>query len=185
MPKFLQGEALDVVERNRGCSYRVLIQTLQERFGRPAQIAQACIDDLVSGPKLTPGDNTGLLNFADKLNTATKVLKGEVKQEISVATNLKQVVHLPNNFIAKWQNKNYRIVNDGANAWLKDIARFVKKQVTIRNDPMFGNPARDTKATKNAAKSTKIQGPMYKQATLAAVSVDAQPDYDNTRTNVC
>lgn len=52
-----------------------------------------------------------------------------------------------------------------------------------RNNPVFGNP--DTKDTKNAAKSTKIQGPMYKQATLAATSVNAQPDYDNTRKNVC
>ena len=36
LPKFLWGKALDVVERNRGCSYKVLIQTLQERFGCPA-----------------------------------------------------------------------------------------------------------------------------------------------------
>ena len=44
------------------------MKTLEERFGRPVQVSQACIEDLVSGPKLVPGDSVSLLNFSGKLN---------------------------------------------------------------------------------------------------------------------
>ncbi|PFX25687.1 hypothetical protein AWC38_SpisGene9681 [Stylophora pistillata] len=57
LPKFLKGEALKVIQRNRGCSYDDLMKTLEERFGQPIQVSQACIEDLVSGPRLTYGDS--------------------------------------------------------------------------------------------------------------------------------
>ena len=67
LPKFRKGEALEVIERNRGCSYYDPMKTLEERFGRPVQVSQACIEGLVSGPKLIPGDNMSLLKFSEKL----------------------------------------------------------------------------------------------------------------------
>ena len=30
-------------------------KTLEERFGQPVQVSQACTEGLVSGPKLAPG----------------------------------------------------------------------------------------------------------------------------------
>lgn len=44
--KFLKGVAREVIERNRGCSYYDLMRTLEERFGRPVQVSQACIEGL-------------------------------------------------------------------------------------------------------------------------------------------
>ena len=38
LPKFLTGEALEVVNRNRGCSYEELFKTLEERFGQAVQV---------------------------------------------------------------------------------------------------------------------------------------------------
>ena len=37
LPKFLKGEALEVIERNRGCSYKDLMKTLEDRFGKPSK----------------------------------------------------------------------------------------------------------------------------------------------------
>lgn len=74
LPKFVTGEALEVVKRNRGCSFSDIMKTLEERFGQTIRVTQACIEDLVSGPKLTYGDNILLLNFSEKLNGATRIL---------------------------------------------------------------------------------------------------------------
>ena len=60
LPKFLKGEALEVIERNIGCSYKDLMKTLEDCFGKPIQVSQACIDGLVYGPKLALGDNVSV-----------------------------------------------------------------------------------------------------------------------------
>ena len=128
LPKFLSGDALEVVKRNRGCSYDDLLSILESRYGQPIQVSQACIEDLISGPKLSYGDNVGLLNFSEKLSTATRILTGADEQEISVATNLRKIINrLPNDLIAKWQTKNYELCSTGSPARLNDIAQFVKK----------------------------------------------------------
>ncbi|XP_022784666.1 LOW QUALITY PROTEIN: uncharacterized protein LOC111325175 [Stylophora pistillata] len=140
LPKFLKGEALKVIQRNRGCSYDDLMRTLKERFGQPIQVSQAYIEDLVSGPRLTYGDSVSLQNFAEELNTASKILRGDVEREASAATNLRRIVNrLPNDLITKWQTQNYEIVSRGRTARLQDIADFVKRQASIRNDPVFGS----------------------------------------------
>ena len=139
LPKFVTGEALEVVKRNRGCSFNDIMKTLEERFGQTIRVTQACIEDLVAGTRLTYGDNIGLMNFSEKLNTATKILQGDIEREANVATNLKRIVsRLPNDLIIKWQNENYEIVKSGRSPRLKDIAAFVKRQASIRNDPVFG-----------------------------------------------
>ena len=43
LPKFLAGEAFEVVNRNTGCSYDNLLKTLEGRFGQAVQVTQACI----------------------------------------------------------------------------------------------------------------------------------------------
>lgn len=92
-------------------------------------MTQACIEELVGGPKFEIGDSVSLLNFAEKLNSATKILKGEFEQKANVATNLKRSVNrLPHDLIIKWQSVNYNIVELGPPAKLQDIASFVKKR---------------------------------------------------------
>lgn len=139
LPKFLKGEALEVIEWNRGCSYNDLKKTLEERFGRSVQVSQPCIEGLVSGPQLVPGDNVSLLNFSEKLNAAMKILQGDVEREVSVATNLRKIVNaLPSDLVAKWLTENYKILSCHRTAHLLDITKFVKKQASIRNDSVFG-----------------------------------------------
>ena len=177
LPKFLTGEALEVVNRNRGCSYEELLKTLEERFGQAVQVTQACIEELVDGPKFESGDSVSLLNFLEKLNTATKILKGEFEHEANVATNLKRIVNrLPHDLIIKWQSMNYNIVGLGRTAKLQDITSFVKKQALMKNDPVFGTqPQRkDYKESKDSYKLGKEQSQRLspKTTTISATSVE-------------
>lgn len=64
LPKFVSGEALEVVKRNKGCSFCDIIKTLGERFGQTIRVTQACVEDLASSPKLAYGDNVRLMNFS-------------------------------------------------------------------------------------------------------------------------
>lgn len=180
LPKFLKGEALEVIERNRGCSYKDLMKTLEDRFGKPIQVSQACIDGLVSGPKLAPGDSVSLLNFAEKLNAATKILKGDVEHEASVATNLRRIVsRLPNDLVAKWQTENYEIVNRGRSARLQDIAKFVMRQASIRNDPIFGSQRqrRENSEDKDTRNSSRIKKPPPpRDSTISSTKIERPPE---------
>ena len=126
---FEAGEALEVVKRNRGCAFNEITKTLEERFGQAVRVTQACVEELASRPKLAYGDNIGLLNFSENLNAATRILKGYVEREASVATNVRRIVNrLPNDLILKWQTVNYELVKSGRSARLQDVAEFVHKQ---------------------------------------------------------
>ena len=78
------------------------------------------MEELASGSKMAYGDNIGLLNFSENLNAATRILKGGVEREASVATNLRRIVNrLTNDLILKWQTVNYEFVKSGRSARLK------------------------------------------------------------------
>ena len=110
------------------------------------------MEELASGPKLAYDDNIGLLNFSENLNAATRILKGDVEREASVAMNLRRIVsRLPNDLILKWQTVNYELVKSGRSARLKDVAEFLHKQASIRNDPVFG-----LRTLKRENKNTKL-----------------------------
>ena len=112
------------------------------------------------------------MNFSEKLNTATKILQGDIEREANVATNLKRIVsRLPNDLIIKWQNENYEIVKSGRSPQLKDIAAFVKRQASIRNDPVFGGQMlkREYKEPKAPPK------PPIRNPTIGATDLEFKP----------
>ena len=96
-PKFLSGEAYEVVERVSGCSYDSGLRILHERYGQRAAVTAACIESLTKGPKMQNNDYTGLLNFAKQLEAASKKLSGHYELQASTMANLRQIVRsLPN-----------------------------------------------------------------------------------------
>lgn len=91
----------------------------------------------------------------------------------------KIVNRLPNDLIAKWQTENYEIVSRHGTARLQDIAKFVKKQPSIRNDPVFGlqRPRRETneenKEGRNSSKNSKVPPPpCLKDSTISSTQID-------------
>ena len=76
LPKFVTGEACDVVARSAGCPYKDILASLEDRYGQPATVTAACIQELTVGPKLGNRDFKGLRNFAEPLQCAIKRLQG-------------------------------------------------------------------------------------------------------------
>ncbi|KAK3745999.1 hypothetical protein QZH41_017318, partial [Actinostola sp. cb2023] len=161
LPKFLSGEAYEVAERISGCSYEDTMKILEQRYGQPGTVAAACIENLTRGPKLQNTDYTGLRNFAEQLESASRKLLGAYESEVSATTNLKQIIsRLPNYLINKWGDTSYNIRESGAAPKLSDLAAFVKRQAAIKNDPCFVNSgsteSKDTLASCRLKKLAKV-----------------------------
>ena len=63
---------------------------------------------LTKGPKLQNNDYTGLLNFAEQLEAASKKLSGHYELEASTMANLRQIgTRLPNYLVNKWREVLY------------------------------------------------------------------------------
>ena len=82
-----------------GCSYDVVLDILHAHYGQPALVAAACKEKLTKGQKLSSSDYTGLLNFAEELESASKKLFGEYALEASTVTNLRQIVKRSPNYL--------------------------------------------------------------------------------------
>ena len=137
-PKFVSGEAHEVVERSAGRSYDEIVAILEERYGQPAAVAVACIKMLTTGAKFGNRDFKGLRNFAEQLQCASKRLEGDYEREASTISNMRMIVaRLPYYMINKWANASYAIREKGLTPKLKDLAQFVKRQAAIKNDPGF------------------------------------------------
>ena len=87
----MTGEAYDVVARSAGCSYEDIVANLEDRYGQPATVAAACIQELTVGPKLGNRDFKGLLNFAEQLQCATNRLQGDYEREARTTANMKLI----------------------------------------------------------------------------------------------
>ena len=91
-----------------------------------------------NGPKLQNNDYTGLLNFAEQLEAASKKLSGHYELEASTMANLRQIVtRLPNYLVNKWGEVSYSIREKGGIPRLSDLSKFVRRQAAIKNDPGF------------------------------------------------
>ena len=153
LPKFLAGEAYEVVERVSGCSYDAVLDILLARYGQPATVAAGCIENLTKGQKLSNTDYVGLRNFAEQLESASKKLSGEYELEASTVSNLKQIARrLPNYLVNKWGEASFKIRESGSTPRLSDLAKFVKRQADIKNDPGFVCDKRPEKQSESNAR---------------------------------
>ena len=99
-------------------------------------VAAACIESLTKGLKLENNDYTGLLNFTEQLEAASKELSGHYELEASTMANLRQIVTLlPNYLVNKWGEVSYSIREKGRIPRLSDLSKFVRRQMAIKNDP--------------------------------------------------
>ena len=66
---------------------------------------------------------------------------------------------LPDYLINKWADVSYSIREKGRNPGLEDLAKFVKRQAAIKNDPGFAGvvvmPTKETRANKNCPTEVK------------------------------
>ena len=112
LPKFVIGEAYDIVAR----SAEDIVANLEDRYGQPATVAAACIQELTVGPKLGNRDFKSLRTSAEQLQCATKRLEGYYEREESTTANMKLIAgRLPDYLINKWADVSYSIREKGKN----------------------------------------------------------------------
>ena len=105
------------------------------------------------GPKLRNRDLKSLHNFAEQLQCATKILQGGYEREASTTAKMKLIAEqLPDSLINKWADVSYSIREKGQNPGVEDLAKFVKRQAAIKNNPGFAGvvamPTWETRANK-------------------------------------
>ena len=121
-----------------GCSYEAIMEILHERYGNPAAVSAACIENLTNSPKMPNSDYNELRKLAEQLEASSKKLCSCYEQEASTMANLRQIVRqLPTYLISKCGDIPYSIRENGASPRLSDLAKFVKRQAGIKNDPGF------------------------------------------------
>ena len=179
LPKFVSGEAYDVVARSAGCSYEDIVAYLEDRHGQPATVAAACIEKLTVGPKLGNRDFNGLRNFAEQLQCATKRLEGDYEREASTTANMKLIAgRLPDHLINKWADVSYSIREKGLIPALKDLAKLVKRQGAIKNDPGFAGvvaiPTTETRGNRTKPPQGTNDPPNPRRTSSFATGFDAK-----------
>ena len=135
LPTFLSGKAYEVLQRVSGCSYDSVLRMLHERYGQPVAVAVTWREGLTKGLKLQNNDFTGLLNFAEQLEAASKKLSRHYELEASTMANLRQIVTLlPNYLVNKRGKVLYSIREKGRIPWLSDLSKFVRRQLRMIRD---------------------------------------------------
>ena len=179
LPTFVTGEAYDVVARSAGCSYEDIVANLEDRHGQPATVGAACIQGLTVGPKLGNRDFKGLRNFAEQLQCATKRLQGDYEREASTTANMKLIAgRLPDYMINKWADVSYSIREKGKNPGLEDLAKFLKRQAAIKNDPGYAGAVAMTTTETRANRKKPVNGtndpPNPRQTSSFATDVNTE-----------
>ena len=143
-----------------------------------------------------------MLNFAEQLEAASKRLTGSYELEASTMTNLRQIVkRLPGYLINKWGDASYAIREKGSDPKLSDLAKFVKRQAAIKNDPAFVNVSVDRSNLKGKQErqfDTKLtgSGPSKQTSSFAndmkssieesaSVKLNAKPNSEPDKTCHC
>ena len=133
------------------------------------------------GPKLRNRGFKGLRNFAEQLQCATKILQGGYEREASTTAKMKLIAEqLPDSLINKWADVSYSIREKGQNPGLEDLAKFVKRQAAIKNDPGFAGvvatPTLETRANKKNHPTELKCLRLFVNDSSAKVSYDTSED---------
>ena len=84
---------------------------------------------------LRNNDFTGLLNFAEQREAASKKLSRHYELEASTMAKRRQIVTLLPNYLVNKRGKGlYSIREKGRIPWLSDLSKFVRQQLRMIRD---------------------------------------------------
>ena len=118
-------------------------------------------------------------NLVEQLQRATKRLQGDYECKASTTANMKLIAgQLPDYLINKWTEVSYSIREKGQNPGLEDLAKFVKRQAAIKNDPGFAGivpmPTMETRANKRKPPNRTKVPPHPRQTSTFATDFSAK-----------
>ncbi|VDO98236.1 unnamed protein product, partial [Schistosoma curassoni] len=113
--------------------YTEAIKLLHERFGRPHDIVEAFLTELLSGSPLNQDDITGLQKLT-RLMTNCKIALSQMgrNDDLNCSTNIKRIVkQLPRSMQFKWAEAADDILRKGLEPNFDDLLQFLEKKVSI------------------------------------------------------
>lgn len=162
LPKFITGEPLELVNLLSGCSYNHVMSVITERFGHPQMVANDYINQLTEGPSIKGNDRKGLRQYSDTLNAAVQILRGEYFRAASVTPYMTRMAdRLPHHAQVTWEKKANRIGRDKPGGPdIADLARYVRKMASDKNNPYYQASAsrgKDTSSSTRSGNTSRIQ----------------------------
>ncbi|XP_076036089.1 uncharacterized protein LOC143022038 [Oratosquilla oratoria] len=121
--------------------YQKARSALEKRYGNKERIASAHIDKVLAWPEMK-GENVEMLDeFTVELDTCISAMSG-IKSELLELQNprtLRQLVgKLPRYLQDRWRRIADEITENGRLVDIKDLVKFLEKEVRILNNPTFG-----------------------------------------------
>ncbi|KAL9977579.1 hypothetical protein ACROYT_G014998 [Oculina patagonica] len=158
---FVQGEAKEAIQH---CEieengYTEAMSILEDQYGHPAKVVNACIRKITEGPRIENGDKDGLTTLRNHLRTCLKALENNKKyqHEINASSNIEKVIErLPNHLQMDWAKKVPKLrdeTDSGPN--LTHVFELVSKQVRIMSDPQFGHLTTKVRTTSPVMKQER------------------------------
>ncbi|XP_076068358.1 uncharacterized protein LOC143040809 [Oratosquilla oratoria] len=148
------------LDTNKG--YQRARSELNKRYGNKERIALMHIDKVLAWPEIKEENVEGLDDFIVELNSCINVISG-INYGISELQNLRTlrqlVEKLPRHLQDRWRRLVDEVAESGKLVDIKDLVRFLEKEVRILSNPTFGRSSkggfRDKKVEANTWSSNR------------------------------
>ena len=134
---YCRGEAKDAIEHcvflAGSAGYQKAMQILATQFGRPHDIVQSFMNELLEDDNIGPNDVESLRKLTRKMINCELALKElDREAELNCTTNLKRIVErLPHHLRQKWAEIAENILHFGAEPSFRDLLSFLEKCISF------------------------------------------------------
>ncbi|XP_031554426.1 uncharacterized protein LOC116291397 [Actinia tenebrosa] len=144
LEKYTTGKANEAISgflaTNSDTAYREARKLLKQRFGNPVVVAEDYKRKLLEWKQVNDGDSQGLQDFSDFLVRCLEAMKTmKSMSELNSAKTLQSIVaKLPSYLGVKWcRSAHDKLSKEDRIVEFEDLAKFVKQEAELANDPIF------------------------------------------------
>ncbi|GAA53279.1 protein disulfide-isomerase, partial [Clonorchis sinensis] len=137
---YCRGEAKDAIEHcvflPGKAGYQRAMDILRTQFGRPHDIAQSFMNELLVGGPIAPGDVDALRRLIRKMVNCDLALKQmHYTADLNCSTNLKRIVErLPRHLQQRWAEAADDILRSGSEPEFDHLVSFLDRSVSIASN---------------------------------------------------
>ena len=174
--QFLSGPALCAVqgyEMTGPGKLKKSLQKLQDRFGEPHIIVEACIKEITKGKPVKQGNALEFREFADKVRSARETLAylnclSELNNDHLVAIRNR----LPKYCWPKWRNIASKLRDKNKKPSIDDMLSYLEREAKALCDPVFGllDVENDSIAVEHNIKPKQDVAKVTTMATMTALN---------------
>ncbi|GAA56061.1 protein disulfide-isomerase, partial [Clonorchis sinensis] len=137
---YCRGEAKEAIEHcvflPGKAGYQKAMDILRTQFGRPHDIAQSFMNELLVGGPIAPGDVDALRRLIRKMVNCDLALKQmHYTADLNCSTNLKRIVErLPRHLQQRWAEAADDILRSGSEPEFDHLVSFLDRSVSIASN---------------------------------------------------